>query len=84
MYGRLITPDDDEWPTLALATFGGGPAAAKPQGRPPMGLWALGAAPLDETAQRAAAIVGTRAATSYGKRAAALFSSARNAARHGA
>jgi DNA processing protein len=82
--GRLITPDEDEWPTLAFAAFGGGAAAAKPQGRPPLVLWAVGPIRLDETAQRAAALVGTRAATSYGKRAAALFSSARNAARHGA
>jgi DNA processing protein len=63
---RLITPDDDEWPTLAFGAFGGA-AAAKPQGRPPLVLWALGPVRLDETAQRAAAIVGTRAATSYGE-----------------
>jgi DNA processing protein len=63
---RLITPGDDEWPTLAFAAFGGA-AAAKPQGRPPLVLWALGPVRLDETAQRAAAIVGTRAATSYGE-----------------
>ena len=81
--GRLITPNDDEWPMLAFAAFGGA-AGTKPQGRPPLALWALGPARLDETTQRSAALVGTRAATSYGKRAAALFSSARNAARHGA
>ena len=63
---RLITPGDDEWPTMAFAAFGGA-AAAKPQGRPPLVLWALGPVRLDETAQRAAAIVGTRAATSYGE-----------------
>jgi DNA processing protein len=65
--GRLITPDDDEWPTLALAAFGGTAVTGKPQGRPPLVLWALGPARLDETGQRAAAIVGTRAATSYGE-----------------
>ena len=65
--GRLITPDDDEWPVLAFAGFNSGTAVAKPQGRPPMVLWALGPVRLDETAQRAAAIVGTRAATSYGE-----------------
>ena len=68
--GRLITPDDDEWPTLAFAAFGGA-AGAKPQGRPPLVLWALGPVRLDETAQRAAALVGTRAATSYGEQVAA-------------
>jgi DNA processing protein len=65
--GRLITPDDDEWPTLAFAAFGGEAVAAKPQGRPPLVLWAMGPARLDESAQRAAAVVGTRAATSYGE-----------------
>jgi DNA processing protein len=65
--GRLITPDDDEWPLLAFTGFGSVAAAAKPHGRPPMVLWALGPARLDETAHRAAAIVGTRAATSYGE-----------------
>jgi DNA processing protein len=65
--GRLITPDDDEWPTLAFAAFGGEAVAAKPQGRPPLVLWAIGPARLDQSAQRAAAVVGTRAATSYGE-----------------
>jgi DNA processing protein len=69
--GRLITPDDDEWPMLALAAFGGDAVAARPQGRPPLVLWAMGPARLDETAQRAAAVVGTRAATSYGEQVAA-------------
>jgi DNA processing protein len=69
--GRLITPDDDEWPILALTAFGGDAVAAKPQGRPPLVLWAMGPARLDETAQRAAAVVGTRAATSYGEQVAA-------------
>jgi DNA processing protein len=69
--GRLITPDDDEWPILAFAAFGGDTVTGKPQGRPPLVLWAMGAARLDETAYRAAAVVGTRAATSYGEQVAA-------------
>lgn len=69
--GRLLTPDDDEWPMLAFTAFGSVAAAGKPQGRPPMVLWVLGPARLDETAQRAAAIVGTRAATCYGEQVAA-------------
>jgi DNA processing protein len=69
--GRLVTPDDDEWPMLAFAAFNGDAAAAKPQGHPPFALWALGPARLDETAQRSAAVVGTRAATSYGEQVAA-------------
>jgi DNA processing protein len=73
--GRLVTPDDDEWPTLAFAAFRGDAVAAKPQGRPPLVLWAMGPARLDETAHRAAAVVGTRAATSYGEQAAADLAS---------
>jgi DNA processing protein len=69
--GRLITPYDDEWPVLAFAAFGGDAVAAKPEGKPPLVLWAIGPARLDDMAQRAAAVVGTRAATSYGERVAA-------------
>ncbi|BBX44033.1 DNA-processing protein DprA [Mycobacterium cookii] len=67
--GRLISPDDDEWPALAFAAFGG--IGAKPDARPPLMLWALGPARLDEVSQRSAALVGTRAATSYGEHIAA-------------
>jgi DNA processing protein len=69
--GRLITPDGDEWPLLAFAAFGATEATVRPRGGPPMVLWALGPARLDETAQRAAAVVGTRAATAYGEQVAA-------------
>lgn len=67
--GRLVTPDDDEWPLLAFAAFRG----AEPRRRSappmvaPMVLWAQGPARLDEVAQRAAAVVGTRASTPYGE-----------------
>jgi DNA processing protein len=67
--GRLITPDCREWPLVAFSAFGGiGP---RRRGAPPMVLWALGPARLDEVAQRAAAVVGTRAATAYGEQVAA-------------
>ncbi|WP_420094312.1 DNA-processing protein DprA [Mycolicibacter longobardus] len=69
--GRLITPDDEEWPVLAFAAFGGAASANKPDARPPLVLWALGPARLDEIAERSTAIVGTRAATSYGELVAA-------------
>ncbi|OCB34243.1 DNA protecting protein DprA [Mycobacterium malmoense] len=66
--GRLVTPDDDEWPLLAFAAFAN--AAVKARAGAPMVLWAQGPARLDEVAQRAAAVVGTRAATSYGEQVA--------------
>lgn len=69
--GRLVTPDDDEWPLLAFAAFSGAAAARKPDCRAPLVLWAVGPARLDEIAERATAIVGTRAATAYGELVAA-------------
>lgn len=69
--GRLVTPDDDEWPLLAFAAFDGTAAARKPDCRAPLALWAMGPARLDEVAERATAIVGTRAATAYGELVAA-------------
>ncbi|EFG73920.1 DNA protecting protein DprA, partial [Mycobacterium parascrofulaceum ATCC BAA-614] len=66
--GRLVTPDDDEWPLLAFAAFAN--ASVKARAGAPMVLWAQGPARLDEVAQRAAAVVGTRAATSYGEQVA--------------
>jgi DNA processing protein len=70
--GRLITPDGDEWPRLAFAAFGsaGIGAEVRPRGGPPMVLWAMGPERLHALTERAAAVVGTRAATVYGERVA--------------
>ena len=43
----------------------------RPEAHPPLALWVTGPARLDEVADRAAAIVGTRAATAYGEHVAA-------------
>ena len=72
--GRLVTPDDDEWPGLAFASFTGAPVRAKPQGQAPLALWVVGPLRLDEVAQRAVGIVGTRASTAYGEHVAADLS----------
>jgi DNA processing protein len=69
MGGRLLTEEDDEWPTLAFDAFSR--VTDKPQAHPPMVLWVVGPARLDEVAARAAAVVGTRAATAYGEHVAA-------------
>lgn len=61
--GRLVTPDDDEWPVLAFAAFDG----TRSKNTMPMVLWAAGPARLDEVSTRAAPLVGTRAATAYGE-----------------
>ncbi|OBJ70456.1 DNA-processing protein DprA [Mycobacterium sp. 1274756.6] len=67
--GRLITPDDDEWPALAFTAFDG--ATGRPDCRAPLALWLQGPARLDAASGRCAAIVGTRAATGYGEHVAA-------------
>lgn len=72
--GRLITPDDSEWPGLALAPFAGAAVRDKPEGRAPLVLWAIGPLRLDEVCDRSAAIVGTRACTAYGEYVAAELS----------
>lgn len=72
--GRLVTPDDDEWPGLAFASFTGAPVRSKPQGQAPLALWVVGPLRLDDVAERAVAIVGTRASTAYGEHVAADFS----------
>ena len=71
--GRLVTLDDDEWPYLACTAFASDKVRKKPRGAPPMVLWALGPARLDDVAERSAAVVGTRAATAYGEHVAADF-----------
>ncbi|MGV0813891.1 DNA-processing protein DprA [Mycolicibacterium boenickei] len=71
MGGRLITPDDDEWPLLSFRAFAGDKVRKRPNGHPPLVLWASGPVRLDEVTGRAVAIVGTRAATAYGEHVAA-------------
>src|SRR6201991_310838 len=69
--GRLVTAADAEWPLLAFTAFAGVDTKQRPQAHPPLALWVTGPARLDEVAERAAAIVGTRAATTYGEHVAA-------------
>jgi DNA processing protein len=71
MGGRLVTPDDDEWPAMSFASFAGIDVRRNAAGVVPMGLWVLGETALSDAAERAAAVVGTRAATTYGEHVAA-------------
>jgi DNA processing protein len=66
---RLITPSDTEWPAsiddlanLNLDT----PGRINHDTRPPLCLWVRGSGPLNEALSTSVAIVGARAATSYG------------------
>jgi DNA processing protein len=69
--GRLVSAADTEWPVLAFTAFAGVDTKQRPEAHPPLALWVSGRARLDEVAERAAAIVGTRAATAYGEHVAA-------------
>ncbi|MGH3963157.1 MAG: DNA-processing protein DprA [Pseudonocardiaceae bacterium] len=71
--GRLVVPEDDEWPTEAFTCFATPTARADERWRAPVALWARGAARLDELSERAVAVVGARAATGYGEHVAAEF-----------
>jgi DNA processing protein len=68
MGGRLVTEFDDEWPSLSFVAFD---RVGRPQGDSPLVLWAVGPIGMAQVSERAAAIVGTRAATAYGEHVAA-------------
>jgi DNA processing protein len=69
--GRLVSTSDDEWPLLAFAAFARVDPRLRPDGHTPLVLWVVGPERLTDIADRAAAIVGTRAATPYGEHVAA-------------
>lgn len=70
--GRLVTPEDDEWPRSVdgLSEISTGD---EPHVYPPLCLWVRGAHRLDEVSARAVAVVGARAATPYGTHVAGEF-----------
>jgi DNA processing protein len=79
--GRLVVPEDDEWPALPLhcLTVAVHQAPTDPRDRsdrtlalvPPLALWVRGERPLDELVDRSVALVGSRASTAYGEHVAA-------------
>jgi DNA processing protein len=71
--GRLVIPEDAEWPAETLACFATPTAQADERWRAPLALWVRGAGRLDELSERAVALVGARAATGYGEHVAAEF-----------
>src|SRR4051812_32066441 len=78
---RLVVPEDDEWPAYPLHSLtvavADEPEEPKHQSDrtlapvPPLALWVRGPVRLDEVADRAVALVGSRAATAYGEHVAA-------------
>jgi DNA processing protein len=74
---RLVVPEDDEWPALALHALTLA-VSEEPQDHanqsdrtlapvPPLALWVRGPARLDELVDRSVAVVGSRASTAYGE-----------------
>jgi len=66
--GRLITPDDPDWPAWRLVSFAQLDATGDRDAVEPLALWALGTASLCELTGRALAVVGARAVSPYGER----------------
>jgi DNA processing protein len=71
---RIITPEDEEWPTqlndlVAISRPGTDPIDRDTD--PPQCLWLRGHWPLAEACEQSVAIVGARACTSYGDHVAA-------------
>ncbi|MGH4015596.1 MAG: DNA-processing protein DprA [Pseudonocardiaceae bacterium] len=71
--GRLVVPEDDEWPSEAFTCFATPTARVDERWRAPIALWMRGSARLDDLGDRAVAVVGARAATGYGEHVAADF-----------
>ncbi|WP_405132919.1 DNA-processing protein DprA [Nocardia sp. NBC_01388] len=66
--GRLVTPEDEEWPPL----LGCLPSCSDNAGDvPPVALWVRGNRSLREITDRAIAVIGARASTEYGNHVAA-------------
>ncbi|MEV6644357.1 DNA-processing protein DprA [Amycolatopsis sp. NPDC051371] len=63
---RFVIPEDDEWPTEALATLTAAATDCDSHSAP-LGLWVRGEPRLDMLVTRSVVIVGSRAATEYGE-----------------
>jgi DNA processing protein len=68
---RLLIPEDDEWPSWPFTALDLANARGVRWAGHPIALWARGTGRLGELTDRAVAIVGARAATSYGDHIAA-------------
>lgn len=64
--GRLITPDDDEWPAWRFLGFDGSGSGDGIETCPPVAMWALGTREVVTVTEKSVSIVGTRASSPYG------------------
>ncbi|MFI9510034.1 DNA-processing protein DprA [Nocardia sp. NPDC052566] len=64
--GRVVTPDDPEWPAWRLLGLTQLDAGRDRDGAIPLVLWVRGPRSLLESSERAVAVVGARCSTAYG------------------
>ena len=81
--GRLLVPEDPDWPAAALRAFDGVTGTRDGDGgggsdgidlTPPLALWVRGVEDPTDAGRRSAAVVGARAATDYGRHVAGHWS----------
>lgn len=66
--GRVVTPDDPEWPGWRMLSLQQLDASQDPCAAPPVVAWARGPLSLQECTEHAVAVVGSRASSHYGDR----------------
>jgi DNA processing protein len=66
--GRLVTPDDPEWPAWRMLGLAQLTPGRDPDGAVPLVFWVRGGRDLGELTERAVAVVGARCSTGYGDR----------------
>lgn len=64
--GRVITPDDDEWPGWRMLGLDQLDSERDREGAVPLVLWARGPLSLQTASERAVAVVGSRCSSGYG------------------
>lgn len=71
--GRLVVPEDDEWPRWPFNALAIAAANGLRCGLEPLALWVRGEFSLAALTERAVAVVGSRAASGYGQHVAGEF-----------
>ncbi|MFQ6230433.1 DNA-processing protein DprA [Nocardia sp. NPDC002869] len=66
--GRLVTPDEPEWPAWRMLGLSQLAPGRDPDGAVPLVFWVRGGRDLGELTERAVAVVGARCSTGYGDR----------------
>ncbi|MEU5695535.1 DNA-processing protein DprA [Actinosynnema sp. NPDC020468] len=73
LHGRLLIPEDEEWPSWPFRALSLASAHGVRFGYEPLALWVRGLGHLATLTERAVAVVGSRAASGYGRQVATEF-----------